>query len=195
MSMTKIDSKLHRIYDEAWRVLEDNQEELLRYNDTSSLKKAMYNIDSVVVNRRSNTRRGCCKHLDSNTVKVELSEYMLSLPEKEAITTMVHELLHCFRDSRGHKGNWLWRANYLKSKTGLNITRVRTIENEYELRKDFYDHRKKMTYRKNIVCKCDKCDYEIIRHRESTFTKHPCLYKHTGCGGTFVRVGERVVLN
>lgn len=186
--MTKIDKELYKIYDEAWRILDDYKEELLKYNDTSSLKKAMYNIDSVVVNRRSNTRRGCCKHLDSNTVKVELSEYMLSLPEKEAITTMVHELLHCFRDSHGHKDNWLWRANLLKSKTGLNITRVRTIENEYELRKDFYEQKAKNQRSYNIVCRCKNCGYEIRRSRETQFTKHPEFYKHPHCGGTFERV-------
>ena len=186
--MTKIDARLNKIYDEAWRVLDSYSEDLLKYNDTSSLKKAMYKIDSVVVNKRSTSRRGCCKHIGSDSVKVELSEYMLSLPEKEAVTTMIHELLHCFKDSKGHTGNWLWRANLLKNKTGLNVTRVRTIENEYEIRKDFYKAREEKREARKISCFCDKCGYEISRFRECSFTKRPNRYIHTGCGGHFKRI-------
>lgn len=190
-----VDERLRSIFDQAWSILAENADELLRFNDTNDLQEEMYTISSVVVNSRSKRKRGCCKHITSDCVKVELSEYMLALPEKEAVTTMIHELLHCFRDSRGHTGQWLWRANYLKKVTGLNIQRVRTIDNEWELRQE-YDKEHGTNLGKtssrivvyHITCECEKCGYSISRSRETNFTRHPERYFHPGCGGHFKRV-------
>ncbi len=206
--MVKVDSRLQHIYDEAMQIIKDNQKELLKYNDERCLSKAMRKVVSVNINTKATCRRGCMKPRSGYTAIIEISEYMLAFPEKEILTTMVHELLHCFKDSKGHEGQWKWRANLLREKTGLNITRIRSIENEGELHRKFNEEkraeriekykRKTDTIRrksnKQIVCRCDKCGIELIRTKETRFTKNPQRYHHTGCGGHFTRVGVRVEL-
>lgn len=177
-----VDKELQHIYDEAWSILQENKDVLLKYNDTTSLKKAMYDIKYVKVNNKVHSRRGCMKHIYTDTVEIEISGYMLNYPDKEIITTMVHELLHCFRDSRGHKGNWKWRANTLKEITGLNICRCRTIENE---NLNDLKHIKPV-----IQCRCKRCGYIIERTSNCKFTRHPDLYTHRHCGGHFERISD-----
>lgn len=176
--MVVIDKELQNIYSEAMGIIETHKETLLKYNDTTSIKKAMYEIESVVVNYRSTNRRGCMKHVGAGKVKIEISGYMLNYPEKEIVTTMVHELLHCFRDSRGHKGQWKWRATILRDSTGLNIVRCRSLEMDHE----------KESYKKAMVCKCVRCGIEIRRTSNCQFTRHPETFTHRGCGGHFERV-------
>lgn len=181
--MVVIDKELQNIYSEAMGIIEAHKETLLKYNDTTSIKKAMYQIERVFVNKRVTSRRGCMRHIKSDTVEIEISGYMLKYPDKEIITTMVHELLHCFRDSIGHKGNWKWRANILKESTGLNITRCRTIE--AELNEPITKSSKPV-----IRCRCKRCGYIIERTSNCKFIRHPELYTHRQCGGSFERVGD-----
>lgn len=206
--MVKVDSRLQHVYDEAMQIIKDNQKELLKYSDIKCLSKAMRKVIEVRVNSKATSRRGCMKPNGRDSAIVELSEYMLTLPEKEMLTTMVHELLHCFKDSHGHEGEWKWRANRLKEITGLNITRVRSIENEYEYRKEYEEQKlaerreraRKSYYKpkaksnKQVVCRCQKCGIEITRTRETRFTLHPQRYTHRNCGGHFERIGTRVEL-
>lgn len=179
--MVVIDKELQNIYNEAMGIIETHKETLLKYNDTTSIKKAMYNIERVVVNRRVTSRRGCMKYVGPDTVSIEISGYMLKYPDKEVVTTMVHELLHCFRDSRGHKGNWKWRANILKESTGLNIVRCRSIEAEEPVIK---------TAKPVIKCRCKNCGYIIERTSNCKFTRHPERYTHRHCGGSFERISD-----
>lgn len=189
-----IDERLKSVYDQAMKILHDNEEILLARSTYASLAGAMMTIVSVGVSRcRTAKRRGVCKY-DHGNARIEISEYMLAFPEKEILTTMVHELLHAFNDSYGHNGLWKWRAETLSEITGLNIARVRTIENEYDIRMAYekehgIKHSHELHYSKNLVFRCEKCGCEIVRHKESNFTRHPSLYKHTKCGGTFERVG------
>lgn len=206
MAKVKIDLKLEKIYNSAMQILKDNQKELLKYSDIKCLSKAMRKVIEVKINSKATSRRGCMKRRGSNEAIIEISEYMLALPENEILTTMVHELLHCFKDSKGHTGEWLWRANKLKQITGLNITRTRAIENEWELRKQYNEQKqhdktiahKKTTRRrasnKQIICRCQKCGVEITRTKETRFTQNPQRYFHRNCGGHFERVGTRVKL-
>lgn len=180
--MVVIDKELQHIYDEAMGIIEAHKEALLKYNDTTSIRKAMYHIERVFVNNRVNSRHGCMRHIKSDTVEVEISGYMLGFPEVEILTTMVHELLHCFRDSRGHKGNWKWRANIIKESTGLNITRCRDIEAENELTQT--------NIRPVTKCRCKRCGYIIERTSNCKFTRHPERFTHRGCGGSFEKVGD-----
>lgn len=181
--MIKVDKELEDCFEQAMQILEDNKADLLKYNDTTSIKKAMYPIKEVVVNRRAQCRRGCMKHLPGGEVKIEISSYILTFEEKEALTTMVHELLHCFRDSRGHKGEWLYRARLLSKKTGLRIQRTRQIEEEYNLKQI-------NEAPANFKFRCSKCHYIIMRKKQSKFTRNPQRYIHTGCGGHFERMSD-----
>lgn len=133
----KIDPRLRGIAKEANDILRQHKKILLKYNDSNDFKKEMYTIREIRVNNRSTSRRGCMKHVTSNIVDIEISDYMFVFPDKEILTTMLHEMLHCFRDSKGHEGNWKWRANVLSNLTGLNIRRTRSIEDEYTLRKEY----------------------------------------------------------
>lgn len=188
-----VNKDLQPIYDKAVEILEQYKDELLKYNDSNSIAKEMYKVVSVDWSPRANSRRGVMKYVGGDAVKVEISKYMQAFDEKEILTTMVHELLHCFKDSNGHKGNWLWRANYLSKMTGLKVQRTRPIENEFKLRAE-YDKTHKIAQRvyksKCIKCQCERCGYTVTRERESKFTKFPYEYFHRGCGGKFMRVGD-----
>lgn len=206
MVKVNVDPRLQPIYDEAMGILKENEKELLKYSEKKTLGGAMRCITEVKVNDKATRRRGCMKPNGAGKAIVEISGYMLSFPEREILTTMVHELLHCFKDSSGHTGEWLHRANMLKRKTGLNITRTRHIDNEWTLRKEYDEERKaaraaRRSYykprpksNKRIICKCDQCGLELVRTKETRFTKHPERYSHRGCKGHFKRVEVRVEL-
>lgn len=201
--MIKVDQELKLIYVQAMEILEKNKGELLKYCDTTSLKKMMRPIIEVKVNRRLNLdRRGCCKYRASGCI-IEISEYMLRLPEKEVLTTMVHELLHTFTDARGHKGNWLWRANILKDKTGLDISRTRSIEGDWEARRE--TNLANMGRRVQVndsapvqlqmnkttqVFRCMNCGQTVKRTSNCKFTRNYKDYRCGACHGEFEKVEE-----
>ena len=191
----KVDPKLKHVFDQAFEIIHANEKLLLQYSEYKNLTQAMYNIKEVTISKRAVRRRGCVKRLNSRDVLISISEYMLILPQQELLTTIVHEILHCFKDSKGHEGQWKWRAAKLKETTGLNITRVRTIENEYQYRKQYDQNRasksgsRQRCINKRIVCRCDKCGLELVRTKETNFTKNPQRYSHSGCNGHFERIG------
>lgn len=178
--MTKVDKELQKIYNDALDILYRNIEEL-DYEE-ASLEDAMYDINTITVNHRCKSRRGCCKNMHSIWgCDIEISGYMLDYPEKEILTTMVHELLHAFKDSRGHKGMWKIRAMRLSRVTGLQIQRTRHIEAD--------DHREPSRIETKLInCKCEKCGYITHNYRECRFTRRPNLYTHRKCGGHFIRI-------
>lgn len=183
-----VDERLKLIYKEAMEILREHQKYLLKYNDESCLSKAMYPINEVIVNSRSKSRRGCCKYNGYSYIScsIEISEYMLKLPEVEILTTMIHELLHTFKDSKGHGGSWAWRASYLKEQTGLNIQRCRSIEGSSEAIKETNKVKPWM-----LIFKCERCDHEVVRSKNSRFGKHPEYYR-CSCGGSFKKVDKEV---
>lgn len=207
MRKVKVDPRLQHIYDEAIKIVKDNQKELLKYSDIKCLSKAMRDIAEVRLNNKATSRRGCMKPQGRDQAIIEISGYMLAFPEKEVITTMVHEILHCFKDSKGHTGEWSWRAKKISELTGLNVVRTRSIENEWQLRKEFDEKQRanrvkkaniistnRRKSNKQIVCRCCKCGIEIVRSKETRFTQNPQRYRHRNCGGHFERVGIRVEL-
>lgn len=174
--LNRVDDQVKDIYLEAMNIIKENEDYL--YCD-GCLEVSMWPINSVTVNGRCSNRCGMCRYR-GRSVDIEISKFMLSLPREEALSTMIHELLHAFRDSKGHTGKWARRASVLSRNTGLDITRLHDLTG-------FNLPEKKHVYKKTIILKCDSCDYTIIKHKESRITRYPDHFRHTGCGGHFVR--------
>lgn len=175
--MLKIDERLRELYYDALDIIESNDKYILfGFND---LEEAMCKVTSVTVNNRCTSRCGVCKY-KGNTAQIEISRYMLDLPREEILTTMVHELLHTFKDSRGHGGNWKRRAVILSKISSLEISRLHNLDG-YDLPKKHY------VSNKSIDMKCEKCGLVLHRTRETNFTRNPEKYRCSVCCGKFVR--------
>jgi len=88
------------------------------------------NVESVNVNTRAKRRWGCSKYKNGNFT-IEISDRLLAdeVPYNSALTTMVHELLHCDVDKRSHTGEWKRCAEIVNQRYPyLNIKRTTSPE-------------------------------------------------------------------
>ena len=98
--------------------------------------------------------------------------------EKELLHTMIHELLHTYKDSHNHGPNWKKRAAIIKEKTGIEIERIHhDIPGLEEV-----DKKNKAGFR------CQKCGHEVYRGYSSKFTKNYSFYRCGMCGGEFEKI-------
>lgn len=190
MNNPYVDEELKDIYKKAISIIKEHQKGLLKYNDETCLSKAMTPISNVLVNKRSNmSRRGCCKfNRRCNNCIIEISKYMLSLPEDEILTTMIHEILHTFKDSEGHGSQWTWRARYLSEKTGLNIQRVRHIDGSDEAIQSLKEENASKPWMYKY--RCTGCGKEVVKSKNSKFGKFYQHYKCGSCGGLFEKLDK-----
>jgi len=179
---THVDPRLQEVYEEAWKIINKHKHEpALQIKD---IENEMVEIWSVSVHTRSKRRRG---QSNKKEHRLEISSYMLDYPKKEIVTTMVHEILHMFKDSRDHGGMWKRRAFIMKRLTGLDIQRTRSIDCEAE-RAHQRAYEVKVANKPKHQIRCTRCGYIIERQVRSKAIQNPSRYTHTTCGGKFEAV-------
>lgn len=93
-------------------------------------------ITDVKVNHRAKTRWGCswCKKIGGkHYYRIEIAASLLEdyVPYESAMNTMIHEVLHCHFQHRGHKGEWKRCAEIInKAYPQYNITRTASAEEQ-----------------------------------------------------------------
>jgi len=126
---------------------------------------------SLQINSTAVGRAGICKrYKGKGYCTIEVSKFLFQLSDDEIVNTLIHEILHTFKDTDGHKGMWKVYANEINKNTKYNITRLVdssniTIDYKYQitcrncgLTKN--NHRlssKKINQYKNKQINCSKC--------------------------------------
>lgn len=169
-----LNQKLQRLAKESEKELRD-----------IGLGKMLKDNIRYTINYRAKKRLGqCCNKKDIN-----ISSWLLEVATDHDIkNTIIHEIIHTFKDTIGHKAKWQYYANYVNSRTNYNITRLANVGEIYENAKVQRPIREKH-YKYEITC--EKCGKIFYRQRITTkvlndFTEGKRYHK--SCGGTDFRI-------
>lgn len=133
-------------------------------------KKQMRKVLAVKISPRAKHRLGVCKY-KNNACIIEVSKCLFN-DDKEMINTLIHEILHTFKDTKGHNYRWKWYANKISNNTEYKIER--TSEAELLTLEDY-----------NYLITCVKCGHKSKRLRLSqqkinsfSHNRRRCIYCH-----------------
>ncbi len=149
-------------------------------------------IDSeVVINKRAKSRFGCCKEIQTPTLRsqdrdgegknneirytIEISKALLEAPTQSIKEVLAHEVLHTTPDGDKHTGIWKKYAAIMNQSYGYHIKRTLSPE---ALGVNLSKVKAPAKYL--IICK--KCGMVQERSRVSRVIKQPSLYR-CKCGG------------
>ena len=135
---------------------------------------------NFTINYRAKKRLGqCCKKQDIN-----ISSWLLEIGDDHDIkNTIIHEILHTFEDTLGHKAKWQYYANYVNNRTDYHITRLANVDGIYA-RANKTRPRREVSYKYEITCeKCGKVFYrqKMTKRIFNSFTQGTMIHK--SCGG------------
>ena len=135
---------------------------------------------NFTINYRAKKRLGqCCKKQDIN-----ISSWLLEIGDDHDIkNTIIHEILHTFKDTIGHKAKWQYYANYVNNRTDYHITRLANVDGIYA-RANKTRPRREVSYKYEITCeKCGKVFYrqKMTKRIFNSFTQGTMIHK--SCGG------------
>lgn len=172
--MTLLEEKLKRLSKES-------ENELKNIGLGSMLKKDI----NYTINYKAKKRLGqCCNKKDIN-----ISSWLLEIATEHDIkNTIIHEILHTFEDTIGHKEKWQYYANYVNTRTNYHIKRLANIGAIYENAKVVPPLRQKQ-YKWEITC--EKCGKVFYRQRMTTRTLNNFTsgnMVHKSCGGNEFRI-------
>ena len=135
---------------------------------------------NFTINYRAKKRLGqCCEKQDIN-----ISSWLLEIGDDHDIkNTIIHEILHTFKDTIGHKAKWQYYARYVSNRTDYHITRTTSIDGIYA-RANKTRPRREVSYKYEITC--EKCGRVFYRQRIDTRTLNKFIegkMTHRHCGG------------
>ncbi len=131
------------------------------------VKKLMRKVVEVKISPRAVRRHGVCRYENGNCI-IEVSKHLFRVDDKEMINTLIHEILHTFKDTKGHNYKWKWYAKRISDNTEYKIERTGTSE---ALTIDDY----------NYLITCVKCGNKIKRCRISQRFINSCSKKYCYC--------------
>lgn len=140
---------------------------------------------NFTINYRAKQRLGqCCEKQNIN-----ISSWLLEIGDDHDIkNTIIHEILHTFKDTIGHKAKWQYYANYVNNRTDYHITRTTSINKIYE-KANKVRPTKEIHYKWEITCtKCGKVFYrqKMATRTLDKFIEGKMIHKH--CGGNDFRI-------
>ena len=135
------------------------------------------------INYRAKKRLGqCCEKQDIN-----ISSWLLEIGDDHDIkNTIIHEILHTFKDTIGHKAKWQYYANYVNNRTDYHITRTTSINKIYEKAnkvRPTSNHRES-SYKYKIVCEkcgCEWHQYKMTKRVLSSYKHNTRVHRKCGC--------------
>jgi len=133
----------------------------------NEVKKLMRKVIEVKISPRAVRRLGVCKYENGNCI-IEVSKHLFRVDDKEMINTLIHEILHTFKDTKGHNYKWKWYAKRISDNTEYKIERTGTSE---ALTIDDY----------NYLITCVKCGSKIKRHKISKRLITSCSHNSCYC--------------
>ena len=137
-----LNQKLQRLAKESEKELRD-----------IGLGKMLKDNIRYTINYRAKKRLGqCCEKQDIN-----ISSWLLEIGlDHDIKNTIIHEILHTFKDTIGHKAKWQYYASYVNNRTNYHITRTTSINKIYE-KANKVRTRREVSYKYEITNeKCSK---------------------------------------
>lgn len=163
------------------RLVKESEKELQAIGLGDKLKSDI----EYTINYKAKKRLGqCCKKQDIN-----ISSWLLEIGDDHDIkNTIIHEILHTFEDTIGHKEKWQYYARYVNNRTDYHITRTTSINKIYE-KANKVRPTKEIHYRWKITC--TKCGKVFYRQRINTkvlndFARGNRVHKY--CGGNDFKI-------
>lgn len=143
--------------------------------------------EDVRINQRARSRFGCCKKIQTPTLKgqsakpgeasyiIEISKALSAAPEESIKEVLAHEVLHTTPGGYKHTGNWKNYAKLMNKGFGYQIKRTNSPES---LGVTLAKERPAAKY----LIVCQNCGLTMERARKSKVIKQPSLYR-CKCGG------------
>lgn len=135
---------------------------------------------NFTINYKAKKRLGQC----ADKRDINISSWLLEIGlDHDIKNTIIHEILHTFKDTIGHKARWQYYAGYVNNRTDYHITRTTSIDNIYA-RANEVRPRREMGYKYEITCeKCGKVFYrqKMTKRTFDSFTQGTMIHK--SCGG------------
>ena len=163
------------------RLVKESEKELQAIGLGDKLKSDI----EYTINYKAKKRLGqCCEKQDIN-----ISSWLLEIGDDHDIkNTIIHEILHTFKDTIGHKAKWQYYASYVNNRTDYHITRTTSINKIYE-KANKVRPTKEIHYRWKITC--TKCGKVFYRQRINTkvlndFARGNMVHKY--CGGNDFKI-------
>ena len=116
-------------------------------------------------------RFGLCCYRGNDSYEISISRLTFK-DHDQLVNTVIHEMLHTVKGSKGHGTVWKRNAEYMTRKTGMLIKRTSAASEAIHEEK-----MKKMKYK--VVC--EGCGQIIYRARESDIVKNTCRYRCGKC--------------
>ena len=163
------------------RLVKESEKELRDIGLGDKLKTDI----NYTINYRAKKRLGQCCGKNS----INISSWLLEIGlDHDIKNTIIHEILHSFDDTIGHKEKWQYYARYVNNRTDYHITRTTSINKIYEKANKVRPTRE-IHYRWKITC--TKCGKVFYRQRINTkvlndFKQGNRVHKH--CGGNDFRI-------
>ena len=137
------------------------------------------------INYKAKERLGQCCNKNS----INISSWLLEIGlDHDIKNTIIHEILHTFKDTIGHKAKWQYYARYVSNRTDYYITRTTSIDGIYA-RANKTRPRREVSYKYEITCtKCGKVFYrqKMTTRTLDKFIEGKMIHKH--CGGNDFRI-------
>ena len=163
------------------RLVKESEKELQAIGLGDKLKSDI----KYTINYKAKERLGQCCNKNS----INISSWLLEIGlDHDIKNTIIHEILHSFEDTIGHKEKWQYYARYVNNRTDYHITRTTSINKIYEKANKVRPTRK-IHYKWEITC--TKCGKVFYRQRMTTrvlndFTRGNRVHKY--CGGNDFRI-------
>ena len=156
-----LNQKLQRLAKESEKELRD-----------IGLGKMLKDNIRYTINYRAKKRLGqCCEKQDIN-----ISSWLLEIGDDHDIkNTIIHEILHTFEDTIGHKAKWQYYARYVNNRTNYQISRCGSIDEVYD-KANIERPKKEIVYKWEI--KCRKCG--AVWHKTRITNRVLASYKRNG---------------
>jgi predicted SprT family Zn-dependent metalloprotease len=138
-------------------------------------------ITKVVLNTRAKKRWGQCRRLPNGNCEININADLVEQSTDGTLNTIIHELLHTLKDTKGHDSNWNRYARIINNKYGIDIKRTSSAD-EKGVKRNIT----KVEYK--YILQCNHCNQKIKRQKKSKIVNHPEWFKCGLCGGSFKRV-------
>lgn len=142
------------------------------------VKEQMRNVVKVGISPRAIKRNGVCK-IKYNECVIEISKKMFNFNEDEMMNTLIHEILHTFKDTKGHDKKWKYYADKISKNTKYKITRTRDIKEDIC----------EKNYKWKITClDCNKSWYKCRITMKAMLQYNQGFRYHKECGKNNLKV-------
>ena len=132
------------------------------------------------VNTRATKRWGSCKKESPDAYEISISSRLLQadVSVQAVKNTIMHELLHTVKGTKGHTGLWRKLATQVNQRLpGYSIQRTTS-----------YEEKGIQPAESRYVLRCTHCGKEYHRQRMSQLVRTPQKYRCGLCGHTLQRI-------